>query len=224
MRIVTFNVQHGRTPAGPVDTAALADHCAGLHADVLALQEVDAGVRRSGGVDQGAAVARAAGMVVVFGAARRLGFRGRYGNVLLVRGRIHDAETVPLPRGVRREPRIALVASVEVGDRRLSAAATHLSTDRGDALVQLAALLDVLSRRPPPRLVLGDLNLRPDAAVPVLEAAGFAVAATGDPTYPASGPFLRIDHVAVQGLEIGRVEVLEAAPVSDHRPLGVEVS
>ena len=48
MRIVTFNVQHGRTPLGPVDTAALARYCAELEPDVLALQEVDAGVRRSG--------------------------------------------------------------------------------------------------------------------------------------------------------------------------------
>jgi endonuclease/exonuclease/phosphatase family metal-dependent hydrolase len=71
--------------------------------------------------------------------------------------------------------------------------------------------------------VLGDLNLRPGVAVPALERAGHSVAPTGQATYPAADPFLRIDHVAVMGLEVERVEVLGAAPVSDHRPLLVEL-
>ena len=223
MRIVTFNIQHGRTPDGRVDTAALARFCAGLDADVLALQEVDHRMRRSRRADQAAEVARTAGSPGVFGAARRLGVWARYGNALLARGRLLDVVTVPLPRGVRRERRIALLASVEVGDRAVSVAATHLSTDHGDAAVQLAVVLGALEARPLPRLVLGDLNLRPDRAVPALERAGYSVAPTADATYPAAGPFLRIDHVAVQGLEIERATVLDAAPVSDHRPLLVEV-
>jgi endonuclease/exonuclease/phosphatase family metal-dependent hydrolase len=223
MRIVTFNIQHGRSPMGAVDTAALARFCAGLGADVLALQEVDLHLRRSGRVDQAALVARGAAMTGVFGAARRLGLWARYGNALLVRGAVHDADNVGLPRGVRREPRAALVATVEVGGRRLAVAATHLSTDRHDGVAQLDVVLAALGRRPAPRLVLGDLNLRPERAVPALERAGYVVAPTADPTYPASGPFLRIDHVAVQGLEVERVTVLDAAPVSDHRPLLVEV-
>lgn len=223
MRIVTFNIQHGRTPAGPVDTAALARFCAGLDADVLALQEVDHRMRRSGRADQAADVARAAAMAGAFGAARRLGPWARYGNALLARGRLVDVATVPLPRAVRREPRIALLARVEVGGRAVSVAATHLSTDRGDAAAQLAVVLGALDALPLPRLILGDLNLRPDAAVPALEGAGYSVAPTADATYPADGPFLRIDHVAAQGLEIERATVLDAAPVSDHRPLRVEV-
>ena len=223
MRIVTFNIQHGRTPAGPVDTAALARSCAGLDADVLALQEVDHRMRRSGRADQAAEVARAAGMAAVFGPARRLGPFARYGNALLARGHLLEVVSVSLPRGVRREPRIALLASVEVEGRTLSVAATHLSTDGGDAAAQLAVVLGALDARPLPRLVLGDLNLRPDAAVPALERAGYAVAPTADATYPAAGPFLRIDHVAARGLEIERVTVADAAPVSDHRPLVVEV-
>lgn len=223
MRIVTFNVQHGRAPTGAVDTAALARFCAGLGADVLALQEVDLRLRRSGRVDQAAVVARAADMKAVFGAARRLGLRARYGNALLVRGAVHGVRNVGLPRGVEREPRAALMASVEVGGRLLSVAATHLSTDRCDGEAQLDFVLGELGRRPSPRLVLGDLNLRPERAVPALEAAGYAVATADAATYPASGPFLRIDHVAVQGLAIERVTVPEAAPVSDHRPLLVEV-
>lgn len=52
MRLVTWNVFHGRSPAdGRVDPARLARAVAELDADVLALQEVDRGQPRSGLVD-----------------------------------------------------------------------------------------------------------------------------------------------------------------------------
>lgn len=223
MRIVTFNVQHARSPAGTVDTTALARYCAGLGADVMALQEVDHGLRRSGGADQASVVAEATGLTPFFGAARRVGLRGRYGNVLLVRGQLAEAATLPLPRRGRGEARSAVVAAGSVYGRPLSLAATHLSVDREEAADQLEHVLDLLVSRPSPRVLLGDLNLRPDRALPALERRGFTVAATAAPTYPAAGPFLRIDHVAVEGLEVEAVEVLEAAPVSDHRPLVVQV-
>ena len=223
VRIVTFNIQHARTPAGSVDTDALAAYCAGLEADVLGLQEVDVGLRRSGRVDQATAVARATGMSAVFGAARRVGLWGRYGNVLLVRGHMREPETLALPRTGRHEQRAAVLATVEIGGRRLSVAAAHLSVDRSEAATQLEAVVSALRARPAPRVLLGDLNLRPERAVPALERSGLVVAMTAAATYPAHAPFLRIDHVAVDGLAMGRVAALDAGPVSDHRALLVEV-
>ncbi len=227
MRIVTFNVQHARTPAGPVAAELLAGYCAELGADVLGLQEVDVGLRRSGRVDQASAAAKPSGMSAAFATARRMGvggFGGRYGNALLVRGTLGEVATLALPRAGRAERRAALLASLVIGGRRISAAVTHLSVDRQEALSQLEAVVTALRARPEPRLLLGDLNLRPEVAGPVLAGNGFSVADLTDPTYPAGGPFLRIDHVAVQGLELGAVTVLPPAPVSDHRALLVEVA
>lgn len=224
MRIVTFNVQHARTPTGAVDTAAMARYCAGLGADVLALQEVDVGLRRSRRANQAAAVARSTGLDVAFGAARWVGLWGRYGNALLARG-VHDVKVVRLPRqGWRRERRAALLASVDAAGGRVSVAATHLSTDSSEAAVQLDALAAALRARPGPWLLVGDLNLRPDRAVPALARHGLSLADPSAPTYPAHRPFLRIDHVAADGLALGAVQVLDAAPVSDHRPLLVEAA
>lgn len=222
MRIVTFNVQHARTPAGAVDTAALGAYCAGLEPDVLALQEVDVGLARSGRVDQPAAVAGATGLAAAFGPARRVGLRGRYGNAVLARS-VHDVRVVALPRlGWSRERRAAVLAGVDVDGGRVTVAATHLSTDRSEAAAQLDAVVVALGARPGPWLLLGDLNLRPERVVPLLERRGFTVADTSAPTYPADRPFLRIDHVATDGLALRSVRVLDAAPVSDHRPLLVE--
>lgn len=206
MRVVTFNIRH------QTDAAAV---CAGLGADVIGLQEVDRYARRSGRVDQAAAVANACRMQHVFGRAHRLGLFGQYGNALLSRTPISDIDVLRLPRERNSEPRVALVASTA----GLSVAVTHLGRDRAESAAQLAVVITALAARPPPRVVLGDLNRR-DHEVDVLETEGFAVA-RGGPTYPAEEPLLRIDHVAVDGLRIVGVDV-PATTVSDHRPLVVE--
>ncbi len=62
MRAVTVNLLHGReTATGRVDAEVLAKAIAGLDADVLAVQEVDRFQSRSGGLDQPALIAAAAG-------------------------------------------------------------------------------------------------------------------------------------------------------------------
>lgn len=116
-----------------------------------------------------------------------------------------------------------MLASVEVAGRRLSVAATHLSTDRDEARAQLTALVDLLLQRPSPRLVLGDLNLRPERAVPALEQSGFSVASKADATYPGVEP---VPPDRPRGRRRpGRRRRLRAAaaPGSDHRPLLVEL-
>ncbi len=64
LRVGTLNLASGRGPGGrPLTAEQLGDAVAGLDADVLALQEVDAGQARSGGTDQAAVVAAALGAV-----------------------------------------------------------------------------------------------------------------------------------------------------------------
>lgn len=211
MRVVTFNIQHGA--GGDADT--LGRVCAGLEADVLALQEVDVRVPRSRLVDQVAVVGRATGMHAAFGRTCRVGVVGRYGNVLLSRAPMHEVVRMPLPRLGANEARGAVLA--RVGD--VTVAATHLSIHEHEARAQLDALLSALDGRPRPWLLLGDLNLVPEQ-VP----AGLAVADPTVPTFPAHGPTARIDHVVVDGLSIETVEVLPQQPVSDHRPLAVRLT
>lgn len=208
MRAVTFNIQHG---AGG-DAGALGRVCAGLDADLLALQEVDVRVPRSRLVDQVAVVARATGMHAVFGRTCRVGVVGRYGNALLTRAPMRDVQRLRLPSVGANEARGAIV--VRVGE--LTVAATHLSIHQEESAVQLDALLAVLT---PPWVLLGDLNRLP-SQLPV----GLVVADGSEPTFPSHAPRSRIDHVAVSGVAFEAVEVLPQQPVSDHRPLAVRLS
>jgi len=206
VRLVTFNIRH------QAEAAAV---CTGLDADVIGLQEVDRLARRSGRVDQAERIANACEMHHVFAPAHRLGIRGRYGNALLSRTPIADVDILRLPRSGRSEPRAAVLASTA----GLYVAVTHFGRDRGESAAQLAVVVTALSARPEPRVILGDLNRR-DHEVSLLEAEGFTVAG-GGPTYPSDDPTLRIDHVAVDGMNITAIHI-PATTVSDHRPLVVE--
>jgi endonuclease/exonuclease/phosphatase family metal-dependent hydrolase len=218
VRLSTFNVQHGRSAEGEVDIALLARSCAGLGADVLGLQEVDRHLRRSLDADTAAEVADACGLAFVFGEA--IAIRGgQYGNALLARGTIEDVEVLALPD---REPRSAIVARVTLSaGGALSVACTHLGL-RGGAAAQLPVVLDALRERPGPRALLGDLNLDADVVARFAEAAGFERVDSG-PTWPATGPRRTIDHVLLDGL-VATDALVPTLPVSDHRPIVVEVS
>jgi endonuclease/exonuclease/phosphatase family metal-dependent hydrolase len=182
---------------------------------VLALQEVDVNLRRSNGADTAAEVAAECGMKFVFGEA--IAIRGgQYGNALLVRGAIDDVEVVAL---ADPEPRSAIIARIEPdGGPALSVCATHLGL-RGAGEAQLAMLLDALRSRPGPRVLLGDLNLDADV---VAGLAGEFTRVDSGPTWPAKAPRRTIDHVLLDGLT-PTAAVVPPLPVSDHRPVVVEV-
>jgi endonuclease/exonuclease/phosphatase family metal-dependent hydrolase len=225
LRVATFNIQHGLSAGGEVDVALLARTCRRLDVDVLAIQEVDRHLERTDRLDIAAAIAEECAMSCAFGPA--IAIRGgEYGNALLVRGEIGAVDVLDLPRPSRKEARAALIADIKVSDSRVSggsvaatpmtAVSTHLSVPTVDSEPQLAALLEALGSRADPQLVLGDLNLPPDALGPFAEA-GYAIAG-GGPTWPAKAPRRRIDHILVRGLDIVSVDIPET-PCSDHRPL-----
>ncbi|WP_432491635.1 endonuclease/exonuclease/phosphatase family protein [Kineococcus gypseus] len=122
LRLASVNAASGRDLAtGRVDTARLAAAVAALSADVVALQEVDHLLPRSGGEDQSATVARACGV-------RRDGWRF----AAAVHGTPGDASTFrPAPATVPGEPSygVALLSRLPVlewRELRLDAGAGRL--------------------------------------------------------------------------------------------------
>ncbi len=186
MRVVTFNICHASRGRGTaVDNDAVVAACVDLAPDVLALQEVDRGVRRSGRVDQTALVADACGMASTFVAAQRLG-GGDYGNALLVRGDVREVERLSFTGRWRwgpRDRRAALVAEVivdglgaePIGERPMDTALVPAKPDHGEpdggpthprrSLAMTVAVahlsLAVLDNVPQERLVLERLVRRP---------------------------------------------------------------
>jgi len=250
IRLATFNVQHGRSRAdGRVDAARLARAVVSLDADVVGLQEVDRGQRRSGGSDLAREVAEAAGahyayvpalagQVAGHGPLGRRRARGDeaeqvpgYGIALLSRYPVRAWYRLRLPvagpwlfgrvQVWRDEPRAALAAVVDTPEGPLTVVTTHLSSWRRWNRVQLRWLVRWLRRVPRPVVLLGDLNIR--GRIPA-ESTGWRALARVD-TYPVGKPSIQIDHVLADG------DVHAAGParapdlgVSDHRAVVVDVT
>ena len=229
--LLTYNIHHGRGADGVIDLERQAAVILATGADLVALQEVDVGTGRAGGVDQATELARLTGMHHAFAEAMPYD-GGSYGEALLSRWPLDAAATWPLPASPGHEPRAAVVARVTPPGHAgpLRVVGTHLdhTADDADRLAQVTALLGHLARATPadlPTVLLGDLNARPDSApMARLLGAGWTPAdgALG-PTYPAVGPDRKIDWILAAPGPVGGTltdaEVLVEPLASDHAPL-----
>jgi endonuclease/exonuclease/phosphatase family metal-dependent hydrolase len=232
LRVVTFNIRH----AAPKESYGglpdkLAEACVELDADILALQEVDVGIRRSQCTDLAKIAADATGMTYYFAKARQHNYRGAYGNALLVRGNISDVDVLRLAGDHRhtftirgfvlkpfREPRNAIIATVQIGEQRISVGAGHFAAEPRPRRAQLEAAASRLVERAAPRLLLGDFNIQWQQAAQWLAPYGLTLAEADLDTRQHTG----IDHVAVDGLHVERVET-RWLPISDHPAKIVEL-
>ena len=247
LRVATWNIFAGKLWDGSrVDLGLTLATLRRLDADVVAVQEVDRDQGRSHRADQARLLGEALGMEWRYAPAL-LGTPGSaegwqvpvpgdpdpggtaYGIALLSRLPLDRVETVLLPQSGRDEPRVALVAGVADGGRRLTVAGTHLSFVPGPNVGQLRALQRHLDERGGPRLLLGDLNLW-WPAVRLLSLPGWRPLAHGG-TFrnrpPGSpGPLVQLDHVLAAGADgtlPPRGTRIVSGPASDHKAVVVEL-
>lgn len=132
--------------------------------DVVGLQEVHRGTWASRFTDQMEALAELTGMEASFG--RSLAFRtGEYGNALLTRGRVVEAEVRRLPGEAER--RSLLACRLELEGRPLEVFVTHLAAwgrlGRTLRVRQARYIADRLAAAEAPFVLTGDLNAPPGA-------------------------------------------------------------
>jgi endonuclease/exonuclease/phosphatase family metal-dependent hydrolase len=227
VRVLQFNIHAGIDPAGDLGLDRLAAEIEAARPDLVSLNEVDDGTRRSGGTDEASYLSRATGLRAVFGPTL-LGYDGgRFGNAILSRYPIIESHNTPLPDVTGFEPRALLTVTVRVGHRLVSFSSLHLSAGRGgspDRLVEARTVAAVLQEAEHPTIVAGDLNSPPDD-VPVsllrqslLDAQEQGGTGPGD-TVPQDDPVDRIDYVLYDNSFAavpGGTRVLPS-DVSDHR-------
>ena len=237
LRLVSYNIKHGLGMDGALDLERVGDYLESTGADVVLLQEVDEAAARSGGIDQAAALGERLGMEARF--APFMDFQGgRYGLAILSAPEVLEAEVIALPAGTR-EPRAALVVTLDVAGEPLRVANAHLDwlADDERRVAQARALMEALlgSARPEgptrpggPVVLGGDLNDVPGSRTLSLLQGwnGFRRVGPEAPTFPADGPERTIDHflVAPVGAFPGaEVRVLDEPLISDHRPVRLEI-
>ncbi|AWN36743.1 endonuclease/exonuclease/phosphatase family protein [Methylobacterium radiodurans] len=241
IRLLSYNIRHGLGLDGRIAPERIAAVIGALAPDIVALQEVDVGRRRTDGRDQAEVIATALRMEQHFHPALHVEGE-RYGDAILTPhpSRLVRAAALPgHPRRLGLEPRGALWVEVTVGGRRLQVFNTHLGLTGGERLAQVAALLGPDWLGSPacrdPVVLLGDLNATPwsrayrrlaGRLTDARRLSGERRARSGA-TFPARLPLLRIDHVFVgPGIAVERMGPAGGALArlaSDHRPLLAEI-
>ena len=239
LRLATWNIAGARRDgSGPVDLAAVVAGVKAFGADVVAIQEADRLLVRSGRQDQPLAIAEALAADGEWSWSYAPALAGEplgpltgpdpggpaYGNVLLSRLPLSAIEHLRFPAAGGGEQRTSILATVMAGSRPVSVAAAHLSNKQGYNARHLRVLQDALARRAAPRVLAGDLNL-PSLALVLASRRGWPESGRGA-TFPSSRPAQQLDHVLRSdpaGLITVKGTRVVAAPVSDHRALVVDL-
>ena len=240
IRVVVYNMHAGKDAAGVDNLLRIVDFVREARADLVLLQEVDQGTRRSGGVDQPAVLAQRSGFHVAFGSALDYD-GGKYGVATLSRWPITFDTLYPLPvdppqerAGGSREPRGMLRADIASPYGVMSVFNTHIDASREDtwrrqeAAVIVATVTATRAMRP---LVFlgGDMNSTPESAVQeMVRDAGlrdaFAECGRGTGlTFPSDSAVKRIDYLYLTGMARCSRAAVPTTRASDHRPLVVDV-
>jgi endonuclease/exonuclease/phosphatase family metal-dependent hydrolase len=231
LRVLCYNIHYGQGTDGRYDLERLADVIKKAKPDLVALQEVDVGVKRSGRVHQARRLGELTGMAVRFGPTQHYE-GGLFGNAVLTRLPIRDVEIHPLPYTESTPervtyPRGAIAVTVQspigVPLRFVSTHFQHnVAEDRlaeAKAINQLFGGEDKLAT-----ILAGDMNAVPDSE-PIQELLKRWTNATDEaaaPTAPSEKPTSRIDYVFYRPaawFRLVEAEVIEESKASDHRPV-----
>lgn len=231
IRVLTYNIHHAEGVDGRLDLERIAEVIQAADADIVALQEVDQLVRRSGSVEQVAELAKKTGMYSVFGANIELQ-GGHYGNAILSRWPFHGVENQPLPNFQQGEQRGCLKAVVRLPNtsQALTILATHFDhRPLEDERLASAEFINQLVAAEPtaPALLLGDLNAVPTSPTLSRLRDMWEVCDEQDlKTIPVSAPSRQIDYVLYRPAKLWQLKnarVIDEPVASDHLPLLAEL-
>lgn len=153
---MTLNIHHGKGIDGRTSLQRIANEMERSGADVIALQEVDRFLPRSGFCDQPNWLAHHLGMNVCFSPSVDLGLL-QYGNAILSRYPIIAIHVQYLRGWIER--RSILVADLLIDGEIISVINTHLGTFEHERKKQLPLLLRTLDDLKHPAILTGDFNV-----------------------------------------------------------------
>ncbi|GIQ67384.1 endonuclease [Xylanibacillus composti] len=162
--VMTYNIRHAKGTDDITSIRRIAQVIRQEQANIVALQEVDSYLWRSGFQNQVEELARELGMNWAFAPSLKLG-RFAYGNAILSHYPIVSATSLSL--GGLRENRILLKAVVATDWGEIEVFTTHLGLSEKERERQMPLLLRHLERAQEPAFLLGDFNM--EAAHPLLQ-------------------------------------------------------
>lgn len=232
LRVLCYNIHYGQGMDGKYDVVRLAEVIKKVKPDLVALQEVDVVVERSGKVHQARELGLLTGMAVRYGPTQHYQ-GGLYGNAVLSRLPILDVEIQPLPYTEATEklvtyPRGCIAVTVQGPDGKpLRFISTHFQHNVAEDRLAEAKAINALfaGKSDTTRTILaGDMNATPESE-PMKELHKEWINAIEEPAAPSApsrNPRSRIDYILHRPEKAFRIlmtEVIDETMASDHRPV-----
>lgn len=166
LRVLTYNIQHGRGLDDKVDLLRIADLIKEKNPHIVTLQEVDVGVERSGNIDIMKVLSGYLGMEPVF--YKNISHEGgEYGNGLLTSMPLLSKKNLHLIQPSGGEQRGLLTTEIDFNGVRITLMATHLDNrNEPNRLKGVDQIIEgKVAYRGSPIIVTGDFNDFPGSAM-----------------------------------------------------------
>jgi endonuclease/exonuclease/phosphatase family metal-dependent hydrolase len=235
--VMTYNVHSGIGTDGQVSPLRIAQVIERCNPDIVALQELDAGLVRTSMIDQAHLIALTLEMSYHFHPSIKVE-EGGYGNAILSRPALRLVKAGPLPTEPCHpffERRGAIWVEIEIAGSKVQIIATHFGLNRKERISQAEAITGPEWLGHPdcraPVILCGDFNSLPRSSpyrrvTRHLHDVQSALKGTRPkPTWPVQFPLMRIDHLfispdlTVRSVTVPRTSLTRLA--SDHLPLMV---
>ena len=236
IRVLSYNIHWALGMDGKYDVGRIAEVIKAARPDLVALQEVDVGVKRSARVHEVRRLAALTGLAGRFGPTQHFE-GGLFGNAVLIGLPILDVEIHPLPYteatpNLQTYPRGAIAVTVTAPDGKpLRFVSTHFQHNLAEDRVAEAKAINELfaAEGDDVRTILaGDMNAKPDDE-PIrilLERWINAADVPPSPTVPVVNPTSRIDYIfyrSKRDFRLREARVISDQMASDHRPVFAEL-
>ncbi|MBA3013472.1 MAG: oxidoreductase, partial [Desulfobulbaceae bacterium] len=239
VRVMTYNVHSCIGMDGKISPERIARVIAQHQPDIVALQEVDVGKSRTGGIDQAHRIAQYLQMDFHFYPTFRIE-EELYGDAILTHFPMQLVKTGQLPGLASRpqlEPRGAIWVRIKIDDKEIQCINTHLGLFPKERRNQVKALIGNEWLGHPechdPVILCGDFNAPPSSPVcqllksRLMDVQLELTDQRPKKTFFGRYPLVRIDHIFttpdidVVGVDVPINELSQVA--SDHLPLTAEI-
>jgi endonuclease/exonuclease/phosphatase family metal-dependent hydrolase len=243
LRILCYNIHYGQGMDGNYDIPRIAEVIKAVKPDIVALQEIDVHVERSGRIHELRMLADETGMAGRYGPTQHYQ-GGLYGNGILSNLPYRDNHIQPLPYTEATPelvtyPRNAFAVVVEAPNGKLvRVISTHFqhASFEEDRIAEAKAINEHFASDNPaddvmgaeaaalPTILAGDLNAVP-GSLPIDEIGKKWTLVMEDdpvPTVPVANPKSRIDFIGYRKTDSVRVveqRVIDEKMASDHLPV-----
>ena len=226
--VMTYNIHHANPPSREkehIDLDTIAATIRNAKADIVAIQELDSAVTRSGNSFQLKLLAEKLNMYYYF--AKAIAYQGgSYGVGILSRYPIREMKTIQLPKieGFTGEDRVLAVVKLTLPKNKdVYFGCTHLDVSKEEnRILQTKAIADFAAKLPAPFIMGGDLNSTNEkAAIQQLYNVLQDASSKQEPTIPVLKPARRIDYILYtrNAFKVTNEEVLTSRNYeSDHLP------